>query len=50
MENEYGENDYEETSYVMESRSISIGDFQGEEFTIGNENKNVKEDWVLSII
>jgi len=35
---------------MMESSSISLGDLQGEEFTVDNENKDVKGDWVLLII
>ena len=27
-----------------------FGDLQGEEFTVDNENKDVKGDWVLPII
>jgi len=28
------EDEYEETCHIMRSSSISVGDFQGEEFTI----------------
>ena len=34
----------------MESNSISLGNLQGEEFIIDNENEDVKGDWVLPII
>ena len=35
---------------MMESSSISLGDVQGEEFTVANENKDIKGDWVLLIV
>ena len=35
---------------MMESSTISLGDLQKEEFTVNNENKDVKGDWVLPII
>ena len=44
------ETEYEEASHMMESNSISLGDLQGEEFTVDNENEDVKGDWVLLII
>ena len=44
MEDEYEENDYEETSHMMKSDSISHSDPQGEEFMVDNENENVKGD------
>ena len=50
LEDEYEESDYEEISYTIESSSISLANFQGEEFIIDDENENVKGDWVLPII
>jgi len=56
LENEYEESDYEETSHMTEISSISLGDLQVEELVIDNENKadnknkEVKGDWILSII
>ena len=44
------ETDYKETSHMMESNSISLGDLQGEEFIVDNENEDVKGDWVFPII
>jgi len=35
---------------MMESSSISLGDLQGEQFTVDNENEDVRGDWVLPII
>jgi len=35
---------------MMESSSISLGDLQGEEFTVDKENEDVKRDWILPII
>jgi len=35
---------------MMESTSSSLGDLQGEEFIVDNENENVTEDWILPII
>ena len=49
-DNEYEERDYEETSHMMESRSVSLGDLQGEEFVVDNDHEEVKGDWVLLII
>jgi len=43
-EEEYEETDYEETSHMMENSSFSIGDLQGEEFTVDTENEDVKGD------
>ena len=43
-------NEYEETSHMMESSSVSLGDLQGEEFVKDNDHEEVKGDWVLSII
>jgi len=34
----------------MESSAISLGDLQGEEFAVDNENEDVKGDSVLPII
>jgi len=50
LEDEYEESDYEETSHMMKSNSISLGDLQGEELIIDNENEDVKGGWVLPII
>ena len=50
LDNEYEESDYEETSHMMESSSISLGDLQGEEFVVDNDHEEVKGDWVLPII
>jgi len=44
------ETNYGKASHMMESNSISLGDLQGEEFTVDNENKDIKGDWVLPII
>ena len=44
MDNEYEESDYEETSYMMETGSISLGDLQGEEFVVDDNSKEVKGD------
>jgi len=41
-ENEYEESDYEETSYMMKSSSISLDDLYGEEFTVENESEDIK--------
>ena len=49
-DNEYEESDYEETSHMMESSSVSLGDLQGEEFAVDNDHEEVKEDWLLPII
>ena len=37
----------EKTSYIMESIAISLGNFQGKEFTVDNENEDVKENWII---
>ena len=50
IKDEYEESDYEETGYMIESSSISLEDLQGEEFTVDNENGDVKGDWVVLII
>ena len=50
MDNEYEESDYEETSHMMKSSSISLDDLQGEEFVVDNDHEEVKGDWVLPII
>jgi len=44
MADEYKESDYEETSHMIESSSISLDDLQGEEFILDNENEDVKGD------
>ena len=44
MDNEYEESDYEETSHMMESGSISLGDLQGEKFVVDNDNEEVRGD------
>jgi len=35
---------------MMKSNAISLCELQGEEFTVDNENEDVKGDWVLPII
>ena len=35
---------------MMESSAISLGELQGEEFTVDNESEDVKGDCVLPII
>ena len=50
LDNEYKESDHEETSHMMESSAVTLGDLQGEEFIVDNENEDVKGDWVLPII
>ena len=35
---------------MMESSAINLGELQGEEFTVDNENEDVKGHWVLPII
>ena len=50
LDNEYEESDYEETSHMMESSSISLGDLQGQEFVVDNNHEEIKGDWVLPII
>ena len=44
LEDEYEESDQEETSHIMESSSISLGDLLGEEFILNNENEAIKGD------
>ena len=39
MENEYEKSDYEETSHRMESSWISLGNLQGEEFVVDNDDE-----------
>ena len=41
-EEEYEETKYEESSHMMKSSAISLGDLQGEEFTMDNENEDAK--------
>ena len=50
MDNEYEESDYEETSHMMESSLVSLGDLKGEEFVVDNNHKEVKGNWVRPII
>ena len=38
-------NEYEETSSMMESSSVSLDDLQGEEFAVDNDHEEVKGDW-----
>ena len=38
LDDEYEENDYDETSHMAESNSISLGDLQEEEFFVNNEH------------
>ena len=49
-DNEYEESDYEETSHMMESSSVSLGDLHGEDIVVDNDHEEVKRDWVLPII
>ena len=42
--------DKEETSYMIENSSVTLGDLQGEEFVVNNDHEEVKGDWVLLII
>jgi len=35
---------------MMESSAVNLSEPQGEEFTVDNENEDVKGYWVLSII
>ena len=42
--------DYDEISHTMEKSLINLGDLQGEEFIIDNENEDVKGAWVPPII
>jgi len=42
-EEEYEETKYEESTHMMESNAISLGELQGEEFTTNNEIKMLKE-------
>jgi len=35
---------------MMESSVISLGELQGEEFIVDNENEDIKGDWILPII
>ena len=44
LDNKYEESDYEETSHMMESSSISLCDLQGEEFVVDNDHEEVKRD------
>ena len=44
LEDEYEESDYEETSHMKKSGSISLGDLFGEEFVADNENKEGQGD------
>ena len=50
LHNEYEKSDYEETSDMMKSSSISLSDLQEEEFMVENENEEAKGDWILPII
>jgi len=50
MKEEYEESDYEKTRHKIESSSTSIGDPQGKEFTIDNENESIKIDGVIPIM
>ena len=43
LEDRYKESDYKETSHMMESSLIILGNLQGEEFIVDNENENLKE-------
>ena len=44
LKDKYKQSDYEETSHMMKSSSISLRDFQGEAFTVDSENEEVKGD------
>ena len=46
LDNEYEKSDYEETSYMMGSSFVILGDLQGEDFIVDNDHEEVKEDWV----
>ena len=35
---------------MMKSSSICLGDLQGKEFVVDNDNEEAKEDWILPII
>ena len=48
-DNKYKESDYEETSHMIESISVSLGDLHGEEFVVDNDHEEVKGDWILFI-
>ena len=48
--NEYKESDYEETSHMMESSSVCLGDLHEEEFMVDSDYEEVKGEWVLPII
>ena len=50
LDNEYEKSYYKETSHMMKSSSVSLGDLQGEEFVVDNGNEEVKGDYVLLII
>ena len=41
-EDKYEESDFEQTSHMMKSSSISLSNLQEEEFTIDNKNEQVK--------
>ena len=47
MEYEYEESDHAKTMYRMESRTISLGALQAQEFMIDNENEIFKWEWIL---
>jgi len=49
LEDEYEKSNYEETSHMAESGSISPDDLQKEEFILDNGNEDVKGDWILLI-
>ena len=42
LEDEYEESDCKETSHMMETSLISLGNLQGEKFTIDIVNEDVK--------
>jgi len=50
LKDKYKESDYEKISHIIESSSISFSNLKGEKFTVDNENKYIKGDWVLPII
>ena len=42
LDNEYEESDCEETSHMMESNFVSLGELQEEEFVVDNDHVEVK--------
>jgi len=50
LEDKHEESDYEETSQMMQSSSISHSNLQGEKFIMHTKNEDVKGYWVIPII